>query len=701
MALASWTNAQVIGQLDSGWHVSGKTWTYGFPTSNSWIPASAGERAGFAAFNASQQAAASLAIKVWDELIAPNTSPGGSSASSTFRFSNHTSTDAYGYGYYPNARSWEGSSVWMNSNYAELTRPAVGDYSFHTYLHEIGHALGLHHMGNYNGSANWLTDASSLQDSHMYSVMSYFPVWETGQASWSANGVAYYAQTPMLNDVLAIQTMYGADPTTRAGATTYGFNVNGIGAAVANVYNFNANLHPILTIYDASGIDKLDLSGYAKASNINLLAGHYSSAAGMTNNIAIAYKTLIENASGGGGNDTIAGNDAANLLIGGAGADALSGGIGNDTLDGGTGLDTLSGGVGNDTYLVDGSAEVISEAAGGGIDLVQSSATVSLGAELENLTLTGALASNGTGNGLNNLLIGNGADNVLDGGLGADTMSGGLGNDTYVVDATGDIVTEAAKAGTDTLKSSISAMLGANLENLTLTGLDSINATGNTGQNVLTGNAGNNVLDGGLGVDSLIGGFGNDTFILDRSTDQITEGFNAGIDTVRAAFSYTLAANVENLTLLGTAARTGTGNGLDNILINAGGRSVLYGMDGNDSLLGGTSNDTLSGGNGNDGLSGGKGINVLTGGAGADVFAFGKQLSGIERDTITDFVATGFGHDFLKIGLDLATSFSDLVARHAIVQSGANTILTLAANETVTLLNVNSAQLTADDFLFG
>jgi serralysin len=700
VALASWTNAQVIGQLDSGWHIPGTAWTYGFPATNSFLPAGAAEAAAFGAFNATQQAAATLAVKVWDELIIPNSSAAAPGAAATIKFANLTTGSDYAYAYFPTGYGTQDSSVWMTSSYAELAGPVTGGYGFMTFIHETGHALGLDHMGNYNGTANWATDASSLQDSHMYSVMSYFAVWETAQANWRVGGVDFYPQTPMLNDVLAIQTMYGADPTTRIGATTYGFNASGIAAGVANIYNFSANLHPILTIYDASGLDTLDLSGYLKASRIDLVAGHYSSAAGMTNNIAIAFNTTIENASGGAGSDTIAGNDAANVLLGGAGTDSLTGGLGNDTLDGGIGLDTLVGGAGNDTYRVDGAADVMVEAVGGGIDTVLSSITLTLSAELETLTLTGAAAVNGTGNGLANGLTGNAAGNVLDGGLGADTMTGGLGNDTYVVDAAGDVIVEGQTAGTDQVLAGISYLLGTNLENLTLTGAANLNATGNAGANVLTGNAGINLLDGGLGVDTMTGGLGNDTYRVDVTTDVVIEGLAAGIDTVIASASYTLGLNVENLTLIGLAVMTGTGNTLDNILMGSTVGGSLIGLDGNDSLVGGAGNDTLNGGNGNDGLSGGLGLNTLTGGTGADVFLFGKQLTGQERDTISDFTATGLGHDILKIGHDLAVSYADLVARHVIAQSGLNTVLTLAANETVTLLNVTSTLLTADDFLF-
>ena len=171
--------------------------------------------------------------------------------------------------------------------------------------------------------------------------------------------------------------------------------------------------------------------------------------------------------------------------------------------DGGAGNDAMSGGSGNDTYVVDAAGDTVTEAASEGTDTVQASVSHTLGANVENLTLTGTGAINATGNTLDNTLTGNSGNNVLSGGAGNDTMAGGAGNDTYVVDAAGDTVTEAANAGTDTVQSGISYTLGANVENLTLTGTGAINATGNTLNNTLTGNSGNNVLDGGAGNDAM------------------------------------------------------------------------------------------------------------------------------------------------------------------------------------------------------
>ena len=242
----------------------------------------------------------------------------------------------------------------------------------------------------------------------------------------------------------------------------------------------------------------------------------------------------------------------------------LIGNAGNNVLSGGAGNDAMSGGAGNDIYVVDSAGDTVTEGAGAGIDTVQSSISYTLGANVENLTLTGTGAINATGNTDDNTLIGNAGNNVLSGGAGNDSMSGGAGNDTYVVDSAGDTVTEAASAGTDTVQASISYALGANVENLTLTGTGAIDATGNTLNNTLTGNAGNNVLDGGAGNDTMAGGAGNDTYVVDAAGDIVTEAAGAGTDTVQSSISYTLGANVENLTLTGSI--NATGNTLDNTL---------------------------------------------------------------------------------------------------------------------------------------
>lgn len=254
------------------------------------------------------------------------------------------------------------------------------------------------------------------------------------------------------------------------------------------------------------------------------------------NNLENLSLTLVGTAAING-----TGNALDNVIIGNSAINTLTGGAGNDTLEGGAGADKLLGGTGNDTYVVDNMGDIVTENANEGTDIVQSSITYTLGNNLENLTLIGTAAINGTGNALDNIIIGNSAINTLtggagndtlDGGAGADKLIGGTGNDTYVVDNTGDVIMENASEGTDTVQSNNTMTLGANLENLTLLGTSTLTGTGNALNNILLGNAGNNTLtalagddtlDGGLGDDLLVGGAGNDTYIYRA---------NQGVDTI-------------------------------------------------------------------------------------------------------------------------------------------------------------------------
>ncbi len=229
------------------------------------------------------------------------------------------------------------------------------------------------------------------------------------------------------------------------------------------------------------------------------------------------------------GADRITGDAGDDRLSGSDGNDTLLGGTGNDVMIGGLGSDSMAGGAGNDTYGVDATTDRVSEASGQGADTVQSSITYTLGNYVENLTLlAGAGNINGTGNSANNVMAGNEGNNslasgsgndslsggagadTLNGGAGNDTMTGGTGNDYYYVGSAGDVVTESSGEGTDTVLAGISYTLGANLENLILSGSSGLGGTGNTGNNLLTGNAAANSLSGGSGNDTLRGAGGND-----------------------------------------------------------------------------------------------------------------------------------------------------------------------------------------------
>jgi Ca2+-binding RTX toxin-like protein len=240
------------------------------------------------------------------------------------------------------------------------------------------------------------------------------------------------------------------------------------------------------------------------------------------------------------------GNSLANSLTGNSAANRLDGGAGDDTLTGAGGIDTLIGGLGNDSYFVDVTGDVITEYAGEGQDVVSAAATYTLSAYVENLTLTGTGTFSGTGNELNNAITGNSAANRLTGGAGDDTLTGlggndtmlgGTGNDTYVMDVATDVITENAGEGIDTMMIGVTATLAANVENLTLTGSGTANATGNSLANVLTGNSAANTLNGAGGNDTYRGGAGNDilTSSVSNSSDIYIWGRGEGVDTLTDA----------------------------------------------------------------------------------------------------------------------------------------------------------------------
>jgi len=434
--------------------------------------------------------------------------------------------------------------------------------------------------------------------------------------------------------------------------------------------------------------------------------------------------------NGGLGNDTLDGGSGADNLQGGLGNDTLIGGEGNDLLNGGADADAMAGGTGDDVYIVDQAGDLVTEAAGEGVDLVQASVHYTLTDNVENLILTGSNAINGTGNALDNTITGNGNSNILsggagndtlsdnggndrlDGGLGADTMAGGSGNDTYVVDNAGDLVTETLNNGLDTVEASVDYTLTANVENLVLTGSDDLVGNGNALANVITGNSGNNTIDalagndtvnagagndvvsggdgndslygeagddqlaggtgndfinGGLGADSMDGGLGDDTFVVDDAGDLVVEAGMGGTDLVQSSITYTLTANVENLTLTGTADIDGTGNDLDNVINGNTGANVLNGMAGNDTINGNTGADTLVGGDGNDALNGDAGDDILSGDAGNDVLNGGAG---------NDIMRGGSGDDTY-----IVDSTGDITVENAgegldTVQSGASYTLT-------------------------
>ncbi|MGL6211405.1 MAG: calcium-binding protein, partial [Paracoccaceae bacterium] len=396
--------------------------------------------------------------------------------------------------------------------------------------------------------------------------------------------------------------------------------------------------------------------------------------------------------------------------------DTLVGNSGNDTLVGGVGADMMTGGAGDDVYYLDSNADRAVETTerGSGTDTVVTSGTATMfrmAAGMENLFHDAGTDFIAYGNGAaNQISTGRGDDflsgdlgnDTLDGGAGADRMNGGEGNDTFVVDAIGDRVVEAVDHGIDSVRASVSFRLSDTVENLVLTGTSAINGTGNAGVNRMVGNDGRNVLDGGAGADVMSGGAGDDTYLVDNAGDVVIEAAMSGTDTVISSLNHTLRANVENLTLTGSATE-GTGNGGANTITGNDLANKLYGAGGNDLLISGAGRDTLTGGTGDDRyviealsdvivelanegtdtvqidrsyglganlerlvltgvaaingtgnelnnglrgneaanvLNGGLGSDTLTGAGGADAFVFGVGLADGSIDVITDFDVT-------------------------------------------------------------
>lgn len=339
-----------------------------------------------------------------------------------------------------------------------------------------------------------------------------------------------------------------------------------------------------------------------------------------------------------------AGNDS---LVGGVGNDVLSGGADNDTLDGGSGIDTLRGGGGDDTYVVDSTLDIINETSAlvNEIDTVHSSVTWTLGANLENLLLTGAAAINGTGNALDNFLSGNSAANILDGGLGADTMAGGDGNDVYYVDDAGDVVTESnaplATGGNDTVCSTVDYTLGANLENLRILASGTVNATGNDLDNTFWAGAGDDVLNGSAGIDTASYGFASAGVSISLAV--------AGAQVTGGSASDTLIS-IENL-VGSDFADSLAGNAAANVLDGGAGGDSLDGGNNDDLMFGGVGNDTLLGATGNDTLDAGTGADVADGGADSDTLVvlgnFADYTMTRVNETDTRLVTTGTGENII------------------------------------------------------
>jgi Ca2+-binding RTX toxin-like protein len=569
----------LIGTKWGGSTGSGATVTYSFMnTAPSY--ASPEEQNNFVPFSAAQITTAQQAFQLWEEVSGIDyVEVSNAGAGGDIRLGARTDLGG-AYAYYPGDNA--GGDIWFDNDWVNLQAT----------IHEIGHAVGLKHPGNYDAGGNFPPPPylPSSEDSWQYTVMSY--------NAHPGSGVE--SSTPMLYDIATIQYLYGANNNTRTGNNTYAWNT-----AFAQ------------TIWDAGGVDTISAANQILAVTINLTAGTFSSigpysngsSTPASNNLAIAYNVTIENAIGGSGNDDLRGNTGSNDIRGNSGNDYLFGDDGTDVLYGGTGNDFLVGWNGSDTMY-------------GAVD------NDTLWAGNENDWVYGEDGDDQLAGWNNNDYLdgGNGNDRV-DGEYNDDTLYGGFGTDTLYG---GD--------GNDRLDSGTPSAYDTANEKL----------YGDAGDDYLLAGNGADYLDGGSGIDALIGGLGNDTYVVESVGDVVTESPNSGTDTVISSITYTLGSDVNYLRLSGSIAINGTGNNIQNRITGNSASNILSGLDGNDTLTGSGGNDSLNGGTGNDSLVGGAGADTLTGGSGQDRFTFTTKTEGLDR--ITDFAVVDDTIDVSRAG---------------------------------------------------
>ncbi|MFO1327941.1 MAG: M10 family metallopeptidase C-terminal domain-containing protein [Rubrivivax sp.] len=555
-----------------------------------------------------------------------------------------------------------GATITINEAEAVRLGFGFGSQTYEAYVHEIGHALGLGHLGPYNNGVpdnykpSYAADRVFDNDTEQYSVMSYFDESNFGGATGGANPL------PQMADILAVQTLYGPG-IARPGDTVYGRGGNAGTLIDRTALASGTTSVPLsFTLVDSGGTDTIDVSDRGNDQRVDLAPGAWSSIGGGINNLGIWLGTVIENARTGAGRDTLIGNDAANQLDGGAGADTLRGGIGNDTLTGGAGADLIDGGPGSDTVSYASATASVTVF----LDMHQGVSGDAAGDTLTGIeNLVGGLFSDGlVGDAGPNLLSGGAGNDQLTGGAGADVLIGGPDEDTadYSDEAVGvavdlgQMIQHGGAAEGDWLLE-IEHVLGSR-------GPDRL--TGSGAANRLRGHFGNDTLDGGEGRDRLEGGSGDDLYRLHDISwdpfdgyrfDTVTELAGGGVDRVEVQASsagtatlrsYTLPAEVENGTVTSAIGFQLTGNALANALTGHDGGDVLSGGAGADVIKGGGGADRLDGGSEADLLFGDAGADTLKGGGGADQLDGGGDVDLAAYDASPGAVevslATGRGH---------------------------------------------------------
>jgi serralysin len=577
------TNDNNINGVLSGLRWSSTSLTFSFTDSIDDYESNYQDRslhaANFQALSASQQTAARAWIGVGGQfdqvsLLSPTELTGTSDRDATIRMamSNVPST---AFAYFPGG-TVEGGDAWFNISNNYYDEPEIGSFAFHTFGHELGHALGLKHGHETDGVSE--VAMNSDRDSMEFSIMTYrsYVGHDLDALPYYTNEGGGYAQSLMMYDIAAIQHMHGAAFDTNGTNTTYTFstmtgemfvNGTGQGAPVAN--------RIFRTIWDGNGVDTYDFSNYTTNLAVDLTPGGWSNldvggnsqraklnaghggstqyARGHVFN-ALQYngdaRSLIENATGGLGNDSLQGNSANNFLKGNSGNDTLSGNNGNDVVRGGAGNDSLDGGQGIDSLDYQGSTASVTinlstmSASGGDAqgdvftnveNVYGSNLADQLGGDSKANTLIGFLGVD--------TLLGDSGNDIIRGGVGADSLDGGQGIDALdfrgstvgvTVNLSGAIVSGGDAQG-DTI-ANFESIYGSNVTDQLTGDIQGNLLRGFSGNDTLSGGEGNDVIRGDAGADLLTGGLGRDRFDYGLNSDSLLSNldvitdFQIGVD---------------------------------------------------------------------------------------------------------------------------------------------------------------------------
>ncbi|MFN7224337.1 MAG: pre-peptidase C-terminal domain-containing protein [Paracoccaceae bacterium] len=398
--------------------------------------------------------------------------------------------------YNPQTGLYTSASVTISTHWLLDYGTTYGSYGYQTYLHEIGHALGLGHAGFYDGNAHYGSKNHYRNDSYQMSIMSYFDM----VANRFVTATNFVPITPMVADIFAMQSLYGTSGTVFTGNTVWGANSNvtgRLGTAMGVLFDgaaapvwMDVSLPYGFTIADSNGIDTMDFSKTTTAQLIDMREGGISNVYGMVGTVLVASGTVIENAVGGDGADRIYGTAGNNFITAGAGHDLVDAGMGDDTVDLGSGNDTVYSGAGNDSILGgDGNDELWG---GLGDDTLSGdNGSDRIGGAAGNDLIFGGVGKDfiwaGTGN---DTVWGGAGDDEITGGPGHDSLRGGVGNDTIFGVTENDIVF--GEDGDDIL------WAGA-------------------GADTVYGGEGNDTIYAGAGDDVVFGGNGADTFVFYRN----------------------------------------------------------------------------------------------------------------------------------------------------------------------------------------